>query len=193
MMRPLSTTVWLALAACASTKGAEARRGQNLVRVADCAGPALSLPDRIADTLTMCDPYAARDAALASTVPGGYAGVLYDSAHRPVLLLTRPQAADSAKAALATPLAESHFPIMRAAVHAARWDDLQLATWYSYVYPQIIGIKGLTGGYIDVIHNRISISVIDVHVRDRLIRKLVNLRLPCDLVMVTISGPNQLY
>jgi hypothetical protein len=162
------------------------------VRVADCIGPAISLPARIADTLTP-QSYVVKDAELASSVPGGYAGILYDSAHRPLLLLTRPQAADSAKAALLMPLAESHFPVLSATVQAVRWDYRQLAQWYSYVYPHLGRDNGVTSGGIDVINNRITIGAIDVQSRDRIVDRLAKLKLPCDLVVVAITGPNRSY
>jgi hypothetical protein len=191
-MRLLLVTAWLSVAGCASTRGSPARPENGWVRVADCTGPAISLPAHIADTITP-QSYVVKYADLASSVPGGYAGVLYDSAHLPVLLLTRPQAAESARAALVAPLAESHFPVMSATVQPVRWDYRQLATWYSYVYPQIRGDKGLALSHVDLIHNRISIGVVDANARDRMVHKLIRLNLPCDLVLVEITGANQGY
>ena len=91
------------------------------------------------------------------------------------------------------PLAESHFPVLSAAVQAVRSDYRQLAQWYSYVYTQLDRDNGVTSGGIDVINNRITIGAIDVQSRDRIVDRLVRLKLPCDLVVVAITGPNRSY
>src|SRR5262249_44146034 len=92
------------------------------IRLADCRGPARSLPDSLARRLPPRTGRMRPDdqwADLALTVPGGFAGVFYDSAHTPILQLTHPELADAAKAMLAEKLA---FPVHRAVVRPARWD-----------------------------------------------------------------------
>ena len=100
------------------------------IRMADCRGPAMSLPDSLARRLAPRTGRMHPDdqwADLASTVPGGFAGVFYDSAHTPILMLTQPGRADAAKKALVARLA---FPVEHAVVRSARWDFAQLVDWF---------------------------------------------------------------
>jgi len=119
-----------------------------------------------------------RWADLALTVPGGFGGVFYDSAHTPILLLVRPELADSAKAVLAETL---RFPVDRAVVRPARWDFAQLVDWFNYLYPRL---PGVSLGDKDEALNRILFAASSPTAREHLIHALKAMDLPCDLVVV---------
>jgi hypothetical protein len=151
------------------------------IHLADCRGPARSLPDSLVHQLPPRTGRMRPDdywADLALTVPGGFAGVFYDSAHTPILQLVRPDLADTAKAVLAAKLA---FPVHRAVVRPARWDFAQLVDWFNYLHPRL-PVPSL--GDKDEALNRIRFAASSSTARERLIRALEALDLPCDLVVV---------
>src|SRR5690348_5976699 len=77
---------------------------QRPIHLAQCEGPASSLPESLARRLPPRTGRMIPDdrwADLAATLPGGFAGVLYDSAHTPILMLTDVAQATAAKEALA--------------------------------------------------------------------------------------------
>lgn len=121
-------------------------------------------------------------ADLAATVPGGFAGVFYDSAHTPILMLKEPADSTAAKQALAGKIS---FPLQRAPVRRARWDFAQLVDWFNYLSPRL-GVPVTADK--DEALNRIRFSVTSVELRDRVIRALAQLPLPCDLVVVDLNG-----
>jgi hypothetical protein len=126
-------------------------------------------------------------ADLAAVVPGGFAGVLYDSDRRPVLMLTRPELEADAKRALAGKL--SGFPVAGAVVRQARWDFLQLVNWYNYLASPVFSEPGIHSGDKDEALNRVHFGVRDAEVRERVARKLLALDIPCDLVVLEITPP----
>src|SRR5207237_57293 len=95
------------------------------VRIADCNGPATSLPSELRAALKprthRIDPDDSW-AALARQVPGGFAGVVNLDGKR-TLLLTHPEMAAEAKRALAAdPWFRHYFDVSNAQVVQARWD-----------------------------------------------------------------------
>lgn len=121
-------------------------------------------------------------ADLARTTPGGFAGVFYDSAHTPILMLTRPAEASAAIDALA---GKTGFPTHTATVRQARWDFAQLVDWFNYLLPRLeIPVTADK----DEALNRIRFSITSVELRDRIIRTLTQMQLPCDLVVVDLNG-----
>ena len=110
---------------------------QGAVRVADCVGPATSLPDSLAARLPPRTGRMHPDdqwADIARTTPGGFAGSIRDSTHRLILMLTKPELTGEAKAALADRLP---FPFESATVRQVRWDFAQLVDWFNYLLPRI--------------------------------------------------------
>jgi len=155
------------------------------IRLAQCEGPAAGLPDSLARNLPPRTGRMIPDdrwADLATTVPGGFAGTLYDSAHTPVLMLTRPAEAAAAKRALAGKL---QFPLQQATVRQARWDFAQLVDWFNYLFPRL-GVPVTADK--DEALNRIRFSVTSVELRDRVVSALAQLPVPCDLVVVDLNG-----
>ena len=155
------------------------------IRLAQCEGPATSLPDSLARTLPPRTGHMIPDdrwADLAMTVPGGFAGTFYDSAHTPILMLTEPAQASAAKQAL---LGKISFPVQQATVRQARWNFAQLVDWYNYVFPRL-GVPA--GGDKDEAINRIRFSVASAELRDRVVSALAQLPLPCDLIVVDPNG-----
>jgi hypothetical protein len=123
-----------------------------------------------------------RWADLATTTPGGFGGVFYDSAHTPILMLTEPAKASAAKQALAGKIG---FPLQQATVREARWDFAQLVDWFNYVLPRL-GAPVTADK--DEALNRIRFSVTSVELRDRVVAALAKLPLPCDLIVVDLNG-----
>jgi len=121
-------------------------------------------------------------ADLATTVPGGFAGAFYDSAHTPILMLTDPAQAAAAKQALAGHLG---FLPQYATVRQARWNFAQLVDWFNYIVPRL-GVP-VTADKDEAI-NRIHFGVTSVEARDRVVAALAQLPLPCDLVVVDLNG-----
>ena len=138
------------------------------VHLAQCVGPATSLPDSLARGLPPRTGRMQPDdswADLARTIPGGFAGTIYDSTHSPVLMLTQPALAASAKQALVGRLA---FPITDATVREARWDFAQLVDWFNYLLPRLT--IGAAMADKDESINRIRFTVTSIAVRDSLVR-----------------------
>jgi hypothetical protein len=160
-----------------------------LVRVRDCSGPATSLDPALAAKLPPRDGRMSPDdewADLAERVPGGFAGVLY-VAGKPVLMLTDPSRAAEAKTALAAALVG--FDVRDARVQKARWNFAQLVDWYNFLGTPVFDTPGLSSGDKDEVINRIHYGVVDSAARDRLLRTLSSIQLPCDLIAVEITGP----
>jgi hypothetical protein len=127
-------------------------------------------------------------ADLAQTVPGGFAGVLYVDS-KPVLMLTDPTQAAAAKQALASSI--PGFDVAGAEVRQARWNFAQLVDWYNYLTARtdVWRTEGMTSGDKDEAINRIHYGVLDETARDRLIKVLAGIDLPCDLIAIGITGP----
>jgi len=121
-------------------------------------------------------------ADLATTVPGGFAGAFYDSAHTPILMLTDPGQASAAKQGLTGQLG---FLPQYATVRQARWNFAQLVDWFNYIFPRL-GVP-VTADKDEAI-NRIHFGVTSVEARDRVVAALAQLPLPCDLVVVDLKG-----
>ncbi|HYO74299.1 MAG TPA: hypothetical protein VEU33_50320, partial [Archangium sp.] len=201
--RSLSTTlVFLVLATAGAATAVsctpdESNPGSGLseppMRVRDCEGPATSLPAELAATLEPRPAPTTPDdqwAHIAREVPGGFAGVLYDNG-QPVLMLTRPQEAQEAKAALASRFPPGFFDVAKAEVRRARWDFAQLADWDAYLGTQGLWRpeNGVRSGGMDEAENRIVYGVLDAASRARVADELDALGVPCDLVLVEIRAP----
>lgn len=185
-MKFLVTAIGVGLVGCSSSHRSVAPTPTVAsVRLAQCEGPASSLPDSLARNLPRRTGRMIPDdrwADLATTVPGGFAGVFYDSTHTPILMLREPGQATPAKQALAGKIS---FPVEQATVRQARWDFAQLVDWFNYLLPRL-GVP-VTGDKDEVL-NRVRFSVTSVELRDRVISALARLPLPCDLVVVDLNG-----
>jgi hypothetical protein len=124
-----------------------------------------------------------RWADLATTGPGGFAGVFYDSAHMPILMLTEPAESVAAIQALTGKI---DFPLQQATVRQARWNFAQLVDWFNYALPRLGGVP--VAGDKDEALNRIRFSVTSIELRDRVVAALAQLPLPCDLIIVDLNG-----
>lgn len=178
--------VSLTMIACRATNQLPVSpRPSGAVRLANCTGPATSLPDSLARRLPPRSGRMQPDdrwADLALSVPGGFAGVFRDSMHTQILMLTRPELADAAKSALVGKLGIS---LEHATVRQARWDFAQLVDWFNYLHPRL-GVP-VTGDK-DESLNRIRFSVTSLEARDRVVRAIAGLDVPCDLVVVDLNG-----
>ena len=187
-MKYLATAIaMIALIGCRTSRraGAPASRPAP-IRLAQCEGPASSLPDSLARSLPRRTGRMIPDdhwADLAATVPGGFAGVIDDSARTPILMLTDPAQATAAKQALAGKIS---FPLEQARVRQVRWDFSQLVDWFNYLFPRL-GVGNVTADKDEAL-NRIRFSVTSVEARDSVIAALARLALPCDLVIVDMNG-----
>jgi hypothetical protein len=158
----------------------------------NCAGPATALDPALAATLPAADEASPnmnlKWAALAERVPGGFAGLYFDNG-LPVLRLVDVSQAAAAKAALAGAFDE-RFHIADAEVRAARWNYDQLLDWWHYLWMSREIMPGGSSGaiWVDAMENRITYSVEDATQRDRLMRELATVDLPCGLVFIEIVG-----
>ena len=176
------------LAACRQKPVSTPQGG--VVRVRDCEGPARSLDPGLAAALPPRTGAMHPDdqwADLAARVPGGFAGILFDEdGQTPIIMLTRPEEAAQAKAALAAQL-PSRFPIRSAIPRPARWDFAQLVDWYNYLMPKVFR-GGVVLGDKSEGANRIVFGVVADSTRRRVVRELNALDIPCDLVHLEIRG-----
>lgn len=181
-------------AACSSPAGDRPAGpdAPSLTRVRACSGPATSLPPAEAARLPGPDTRRIvtdndRLAAATRDAPGGYAGHLLDATTRgPVLLLTDPARAAAAKTVLA-PLLPG-FDVAGAEVRPARWTFAQLYDWDRYLLPAAFEDPGVVSAGIDGRENRLGYGVADAAARDRLLARLAQLDLPCDLALVRVTG-----
>jgi hypothetical protein len=187
--------------ACSSATGPDTapERAASLGLAGACEGPATSLPPQLAAALPPVGSARTPDdrwAELARRVPGGFAGVMYDAPPtdgppramgRPILMLVDPSRAAEAKAALGPHL--WGFDVAGADVRAVRWDFAQLYDWYRHLNTGLWQEPGVTMSDIDEAENRIVYGVADEAVRDRVVRRLASMSLPCDLVLVRIVPP----
>ena len=193
-----SALILLVIAACAacislSTGNDAIAPARREIRVRDCEGPPTSLSPELKSTLAPRSGHMAPDdqwADIAERVPGGFAGVLY-SAGKPVLLLTRPEEAAAAKAAL-SPLLEG-FPVKDASVWPVRWDFVQLVDWYNYFnrQPRLWNLNVNSADKSEA-DNRIVYRITDSASLFRVRALLDSLAIPCDLVLLRIAAPIQL-
>jgi hypothetical protein len=170
------------------------KRGSSTdVRVADCDGPALSLPPELRSIL---EPRTGRMdpddhwADIAERIPGGFAGILYDLNGKPILMLTNPEQAPEVKKALVSDYSFRHFDLTGAQVLQARWSFAQLVDWYNYLWDHtsIVKTKGMVGGDKDEGTNRIYFAVETEAGRQQLTEQLRALGVPCDLVRIGIAS-----
>lgn len=184
------STAWLTVIAISAACSEATTPTQSLTRIADCTGPATSLDPAIAASLPQRTWALTPDdkwASLARTVPGGFAGVLYVDS-KPVLMLTDPSQAGAAKQALAAEFPS--FDIRGAEVRKVRWDFAQLADWYNYlgIRGPVWQTPGTTSSDMNEAINRIHYGVVDSASRAALISSLAGMNLPCDLIVIEITG-----
>ena len=161
-----------------------------------CAGnsPALSLPAARRDSLPPLIPYSfyTNDEwqRIAEHVPGGWAGMYYDGAHRLTLNFVDTTALSRALDSLAAYWRGQPLSFARNAVQirVVRWDWIKLNDWYRY----ITLVAGLPAGvsFTDIQegNNRLEFGAATAGDRDVLLPRLSELNAPCWLVAVTIRG-----
>ena len=97
---------------------------------------------------------------------------------------------DPSQAAEATQaLLEFGIDIRGARVRQVHWDFAQLYDWYSYVNMRAWKLDGLTFSDIDEYRNRLSYGVVDEETQKTFTTLLGSMALPCELVIVEVSGP----
>ncbi len=163
------------------------------VRVADCEGAPFSLSAERRAMLKPRTGHMVPDdhwAELAENNPGGFAGVLYLDG-KPTLMLADPELAAQAKQMLAADPTFRGFNIMGAQVLKARWDFAQLVDWYNYFIQEtsVWQTAGIVSGDKDERTNRIRFGIQTEAGRQKLVKKLAALHIPCDLVRIGIEGP----
>ena len=188
MKLPAAFLSAFALAGCTAAPRVTAAATQPApLRLAQCDGPATSLPDSLARQLPPRTGRMIPDdrwADLAITTPGGFAGVFRDSTYTQILMLTDPSQASAAIAAVAGKVGLGLLP---PTVRQARWDFAQLVDWFNYLLPRVAAGIPMTADKDESI-NRIRFSVISIEQRDRVVAALAALPLPCDLVVVDLNG-----
>ena len=86
-------------------------------------------------------------------------------------------------------LLEFGIDIRGARVRQVRWDFAQLYDWYFYVNRRVWELDGLTFSDIDEYRNRLSYGVVDEETQKTFTTVLGSMALPCELVIVEVSGP----
>jgi hypothetical protein len=126
-------------------------------------------------------------ADIAETIPGGFAGIIYDQG-KPTILLTHPERASAVKQALASRLEFRDFDIENAQVIKVRWDFAQLVDWYNYLMRSgILDSVAMASGDKNEGINRIRFGVETESDRRKLVRMLTELGVPCDLITVGVE------
>jgi len=178
----------LAIAGCKAAPRVKATPTPPALRLAQCDGPATSLPDSLARQLRPRTGHMIPDdrwADLATTTPGGFAGVFRDSSYTPILMLTDPSQASAAKRALEGKIG---VPLQQATVRQARWDFAQLVDWFNYLLPRVAAAGLPITADKDESLNRVRFSVVSIEQRDKVVAALAALPVPCDLVVVDLNG-----
>jgi hypothetical protein len=163
------------------------------VRMANCDGPALSLPPELRLALKPRTGEMVPDdhwADLAERIPGGFAGILYDRNMKPILMLTDPARSTEVKKLLVSDRTCRHFDLVGAQVLKARWDFAQLVDWFNFFVSDtsVWKTEGIVFGDKDEETNRVYFRVETEAGRQRLIEKLSALNIPCDLVRIGIGA-----
>ena len=155
------------------------------------------LPGRTADRPR---PYTIDDrfAALARTVPGGFGGLWLEGTVLHVNLVDlskREQAQAAVKVELRGELGPGAATGQRAGVdldrivfHQARYDYVQLTGWYARL-PSALGYEGVTSTDVDERRNRIRIGVRDDATVQRVRRRIIELGIPPEAVLVQSEAP----
>ena len=136
-------------------------------------------------------------AAISRSVPGGFAGVFFEGDHF-VMTFVDPTTADASRPAIQDAFASQgiigNLDVSKAEFRAAHWTFAQLDEWYRYII--VTGISGSGSGVtvtdIDERANTISFGVVDETSRARVVARLADLHIPCNLVTTRIQPPAQI-
>jgi hypothetical protein len=141
-------------------------------------------------------------ARIARELPGGFAGLFFDTRREPgvrpvqgplVVMLADTSHHEETLAALAPRVAAmrgGRGPDVRGAiVRRARWDFAQLYDWSHYLMNTAWTRGEITSSDIDEVRNRIVYGVVDEGAKSRLEMGLAARDVPCELVIVEVSGP----
>jgi hypothetical protein len=122
---------------------------------------------------------------LARTVPGGFAGFIFESSTLVVYLV------DTTMKQKAFDALRGAFPsggYTSARARAARWIFFQLAEWYRFFQVGLRTTATITFSDIDEAANRITFGVLNAASRAALEQSLTQLGIPCYLVGIRIAG-----
>jgi hypothetical protein len=137
-------------------------------------------------------------AAIASQIPGGFAGSYARTltergeANTIAVLLRDTTQRAAAVAVLDTLLPRIYrraAPFRISMVRPATWDFSELHAWYQFLGVRVPLGEDLVMTAIEESKNRIKFGVRDTRGRDRILRRLSELSLPCGLVVVEVTGP----
>src|SRR5262245_34818612 len=144
-------------------------------------------PPAFAAARTASDPMA----AIANQVPGGFAGIyLRNDAYGFVVMLRDTTQRSAALAVLDTLLPRLYrrsVPVRDALVRPATWDYGELYSWQRFLWTDASLGKDMVSIGIHDSKNQIVVGATNQRGRDRILRRLSALNVPCGLVEVT--GP----
>ena len=177
----------------AATVEIDAPRWARLGRVCSPSAPASSLSTPQRDSLPPVPAENVGDendrwVRVARTVPGGFGGYFVRGGGRETIYLTDPSKRREAIAALNVHHIMGTLIGPDAVAERARWDFVQLYEWYRYLSPRIHSL-GVWEYGIDVLNNRIRLSVSSESARQQLEKRLVALGVPCLLVAIEVGPP----
>lgn len=143
-----------------------------------------SLPPPPTDFRTLDDEWA----EIARQVPGRWGGVVLDGGILTIYLVDPSKRAQAVAALFALGVG-APYDIRQARVKQGRWDFAQLYDWYRYINVRVGWPEGLVLTDIDEGRNRVVYGVQDDNAKARLEAVVEPLGLPCELVVVEVTGP----
>ena len=162
--------------------------------------PAVDLPAARRDSLPPAAPVIDLDDAwerIARHVPGGFSGIYLQPVDgRNTLTINL---VDTSNAAASLDSLRVYYPIYQRGSHysfardsvllrVVRWNWIQLNEWYRYVLV-VAGLPdGLTMTDIDEVENRLYFGAESEAARDVVVRRMVDLNVPCWLAVVDVTG-----
>jgi hypothetical protein len=156
----------------------------------DSTSPGPSLAEDLRSSLPPPDPLD-RDvqwADIARQVPGGWAGIFLDGNGTLTMYLVDPSKEDEAKAALFALGVGLPRDVRQARVIKGRWDFAQLFDWYRYIQPHIDFSNGISFTDIDEAQNRLHYGMVSAASKTTLETSMQSLNLPCELVIIDVTG-----
>ena len=126
---------------------------------------------------------------MARQVPGGWGGVFLVSNNTLMIYLVEPTKETEAKTALFSFGVGLPRDIRTAQVKKGRWDFAQLFDWYRYIQPHINFSNGVSFTDIDEARNRLLYGMVNADAKASLEASMQSLNLPCELVIIEVTGP----
>ena len=117
-------------------------------------------------------------------VPGGLGGIFLNGDAFVVLLVDTTKR-DSAIAALLRRPDMPQLNTDHVVIRQARWSYAELVEWYQYIIPRTAH-EAISSSSIDLVQNRVTISVTNEDARAAVLKLVESLPIPCNLIAITL-------